>query len=84
MPPPYQVSFKPRALNDLAALPQAGAARVMERLGHLAQGLPADVKKLSQQEPGYRLRSGEWRALFDLDSQQITVYRVLHRREAYR
>ena len=35
--------------------------------------------------PGdFRLRSGDWRALFTVSRDEMTVYRIGHRREVYR
>lgn len=34
--------------------------------------------------PEYRLRVGDWRVLFEVERDKIVIYRILHRREAYR
>lgn len=41
-------------------------------------------KRLTNHYPEYRMRAGEWRALFEVVHNEIIVYRILHRREAYR
>lgn len=43
-----------------------------------------NVKKLTEQ-PGYRLRVGDWRVLYLLDGDRVViqVVRVAHRREVY-
>ena len=35
---------------------------------------------------GYRLRVGDYRVLFTIDdhAKRVTIYRILHRRDAYR
>ena len=45
--------------------------------------LAGDVKRLTNMTPAYRLRVGDYRALFEVDGDRIIVYRVRHRREAY-
>jgi mRNA-degrading endonuclease RelE of RelBE toxin-antitoxin system len=37
-------------------------------------------------DPGYSLRVGVYRILYDIDdaSQTVTIYRIKHRREVYR
>jgi hypothetical protein len=30
------------------------------------------------------MRAGDWRALFEVAQDEVIVYRILHRREAYR
>lgn len=58
--------------------------RVVERLRLLEDNLGGDVKRLTNHYPEYRMRAGDWRALFEVVHNEIIVYRILHRREAYR
>ena len=46
---------------------------------------PLGCEKLSGRE-GYRIRVGEWRAIYRVDDQQrrVDVVRVAHRRDVYR
>jgi mRNA interferase RelE/StbE len=46
--------------------------------------LVGDVKRLTSFTPEYRLRVGDYRVLFEVESNRVVVYRVLHRQEAYR
>ncbi|MBI5444329.1 MAG: type II toxin-antitoxin system RelE/ParE family toxin [Deltaproteobacteria bacterium] len=80
----YEVVVKPRAVKDLAVLSRADAARVVEGIAELGKGLSGDVKRLSNHQPEYRLRVGRYRVLFEVEAENVVVYRVLHRREAYR
>ena len=52
--------------------------------GILPEDLRGDVKHLSNHIPEYRMRVGDWRALFEVADDRVVVYRILHRREAYR
>ena len=79
-----EVRLKPKAGKDLKALPPQDAARVVERLRRLENDLEGDVKKLTNHQPEYRMRAGDWRALFEVAGSQVIVYRIIHRREAYR
>ena len=80
----YRVTLKPRAEKDLKAMPSQDRSRVVERLRRLEDDLAGDVKKLTNHEPEYRMRAGDWRALFEVAGDQIIVYRILRRGEAYR
>jgi mRNA interferase RelE/StbE len=80
----YQVEFKPRALKDLDSIQPEMAQRIVERISHLQNNLESDVKRLTNFTPSYRLRVGDYRALFEVESSRILVYRVVHRREVYR
>ena len=42
------------------------------------------MRPLAGEPEGFRLRAGDWRALFTLSGAEMTVYRIRHRREAYR
>lgn len=49
----------------------------------MANDLAGDVKRLTDFDPEFRLRVGEFRILFDLEGTTIIVRRVKNRREAY-
>lgn len=80
----YQVELKPRAEKDLRALNCSDIGRMAERFLMLEDGLKGDVKRLSNHSPEYRMRSGDYRALFEVVGDKIIVYRILHRKDAYR
>jgi len=80
----YKVELKPRAEKDLKSLSKADIMRIAERLQLLEDGLRGDVKRLSNHAPEYRMRSGNYRALFEVVGDKIIVYRILHRKDAYR
>lgn len=80
----YQIILKPRAEKDLRSLQLQDQKRVVEKLRSASADLQGDIKRLVQFQPSYRLRAGDYRVLFELESDKIIVYRVLHRREAYR
>ena len=80
----YRVELKPKAEKDLKALPQDDRSRVVERLRWLEDGLRGDVKRLSNHFPEYRMRAVDWRVLFEIAEDRVIVYRIRHRREAYR
>ncbi len=82
----YSVRILRRAMADIANLPQADAGRLIRQVDALGENpRPPDTKKL-QGGIGYRLRVGNYRVLYDIDdkTRSVTVYRVKHRREAYR
>lgn len=80
----YAIELKPRAEKDLRAIGRKDRERVIERLRLLAENLGGDVKRLSHFTPEYRMRAGDWRALFEVVGDRVVVYRILHRSEAYR
>lgn len=79
--------IKPPAEKDIRDLPAA----IRERITHAILALretpfPHAAQKLRGLEHHYRLRVGDYRVLYEFDAaaQSITIYRVKHRREAYR
>ena len=77
--------MKPRARKDLRRISKPDAARVVEALEKLEESLTGDVKRLTDFTPEYRLRVGDYRVLFEIEqTNRVVVYRVRHRRDAYR
>ncbi len=50
----------------------------------MSDDLKGDVKRLTNFTPEYRLRVGDFGVLFEIEGETIVIYRVRHRREAYR
>jgi mRNA interferase RelE/StbE len=80
----YEIEFKPRALKDLKALPDSAKRRVIAKIETLRNDLAGDVKRLTNFTPEYRLRVGDYRVLFEVEGHKIIVYRIIHRKDAYR
>jgi mRNA interferase RelE/StbE len=80
----YDIQFKPRARKDIEGLPSRIQARVLAQIEEMSDDLRGDVKRLTDFTPEYRLRIGKYRVLFEIAGKTIIVYRIRHRREAYR
>ena len=81
----YTVGLKPRATKDLRNIHRQDANRIAGALERLEDDLQGDVKRLTNFTPEYRLRVGQYRVLFEVENDnQIVIYRIVHRREAYR
>ncbi|MEX2316658.1 MAG: type II toxin-antitoxin system RelE/ParE family toxin [Pirellulales bacterium] len=80
----YEIEFKPRAFKDLEVLPKATRRRIVVKIEGLAEGLAGDVKRLTNFTPEYRLRVGDYRVLFEVEGDRLVMYRILHRKDAYR
>jgi mRNA interferase RelE/StbE len=80
----YVLEFKPRSLKDLEGIPGQDRRRIFAKIENLANDLAGDVKKLTGMTPEFRLRVGNYRVLFEIDGGRVVIYRVRHRREAYR
>ena len=81
----YTIGLKPRASKDLRRIQKQDASRIVDALERLVDNLFGDVKRLTNFTPEYRLRVGQYRVLFEIENENaIVVYRIVHRREAYR
>jgi mRNA interferase RelE/StbE len=58
--------------------------QIIKAIEAMSVDLKGDVKRLTNFTPEYRLRVGDHRVLFEVENKNIVVYRVRHRREAYR
>ena len=65
----YEIEFKPRAIKDLKAFPESGRKRLVAKIEALQNDLKGDVKKLTNFQPEYRLRVGDFRVLFEVEGE---------------
>ncbi|MES9858463.1 MAG: type II toxin-antitoxin system RelE/ParE family toxin [Sedimenticola sp.] len=79
----YTVALLPKAIKDLKKIPKNDSSKIIGQLEKMENGLTGDIKKLTNFTPEYRLRIGSYRALFEVEENQIVVYRIKHRKEAY-
>lgn len=82
----YEVRLAKKVVKRLARLPGSARRRMGEALAGLEENpRPANAGKLQARE-GYKLRVGDYRALYRIDDAQrrIFVTRVGHRRDVYR
>jgi mRNA interferase RelE/StbE len=80
----YQVELKPTAVKDLKSLHPKDVSKVIARLEALTDDMKGHVKKLTNFTPEYRMRAGNYRALFEVEGDRIIVYRIKHRKDVYR
>lgn len=81
------LTYTRQALKDVKRLPAADNKRLRERLKAYAAAPDApghDVTPYKGTPGDFRLRSGDWRALFTVSGSDMTVYKIGHRREVYR
>jgi mRNA interferase RelE/StbE len=68
-------------------MPKADRERILEALKLVAQDLSVRQSFVTELvgEPGvWRLRKGEWRAVYTIESGDVVVRNVGHRREVYK
>jgi mRNA interferase RelE/StbE len=60
------------------------SVRIVAKVEALQNDLDGDVKRLTNFTPEYRLRVGNYRILFEVEGSTVVIYRVRHRKDAYK
>ena len=84
---PYVIILRPSAKKDLKAIDEPAHGRIIKALRNLANNPATQLrKKLAKTKSAYRIRVGDYRILYEVYHQEseIKVFRIAHRREAYR
>jgi mRNA interferase RelE/StbE len=84
----YSVTFLKQAQRTLLKMPRSEAIRIREKIEQIAREPYAkhnNVTKL-QNRPGYRLRVGDWRVIYDMQDDELIllVIKIASRGEVYR
>jgi mRNA interferase RelE/StbE len=68
-------------------MPQREAGQMMDRLKAIAaaptEQHPSVIAMAGEPAGRFRVRQGEWRAVFRIDGEDVVVDRIGHRREVY-
>lgn len=77
----------PRVIAQFAAMPRADAKRLREKLARIAEnprGQHPAVTPLVGSSGVFRLRQGDWRAVYVIEDGDVIVDRIGNRKEVYR
>ena len=83
----YEVYLEKAAENDLKRLPTTTFHRIIPHIKALAgDPRPAGCRKLTASKNDWRIRTGDYRILYEIDekAKAVRIMRVRHRREVYR
>lgn len=84
----YRIEWTRQSLKDLRKLDKSTSNRIIAGVEVFAETGRGDVKRLTNANGQYRLRIGDWRVRFVINSQGsvqiMAVLRVLPRGQAYR
>ncbi len=82
----YRVALTSSAERELQALPARVVTRIVPRLEVLGDTpRPPGCKKLEGGDNEWRIRIGDYRAVYEIDdtAKPVDVTRIAHRREVY-
>ena len=79
-----KIEIRKSAIKDLKHISEPIKTNIHNKILELTN-FPntSNIKKLTNFEPAYRLRVGDYRILFDVVDEIIMIARVLHRKESY-
>jgi mRNA interferase RelE/StbE len=84
----YKITYTTQAAKSLFKMPRNTAYLIREKLTQIANDPFASIpnaKKL-QDRPGYRLRVGDWRLIYEINKKEVViiVMKIATRGEVYR
>ena len=83
----YKINWKSSSEHDLRKIDKQYIPRILDAIESLADNpFPSQSKKLKDSESGFRLRIGDYRIIYQVDSEkkEIIIYHLRHRKDAYR
>jgi len=76
-----ELIFDKKALKDLDKLPKKTATKILIEINDLKEFPNSkNIKKLVNFKPQYRKRIGDYRVLFEVEKNIITIYRIVPRK----
>jgi mRNA interferase RelE/StbE len=79
-----KIEIRKSAVKDLKKIDHEAKDRLYDKIESLTN-FPdvSNIKKLTNFEPAYRVRVGDYRILFDVNVDVIEIGRILHRKDSY-
>ena len=79
----FELGWKKSAIKDVYHLEKEISSRIFKKVDELKSGFQSkDIKRI-QGENKFRLRVGDYRVLFSLENDLITIWKVGHRKNIY-
>lgn len=82
----YQINWKPSALKEVKLIDRSVIPRILNVIESLSiNPRPAGVRKLQGSKRSYRVRVGDYRIVYEIEDEILTVYivRIRHRKSVY-
>jgi mRNA interferase RelE/StbE len=79
-----KIEIRKSAIKDLKHISEPLKIKIHTKLLELVD-FPdiSNIKRLTNFEPAYNIRVGDYRVLFDVEEETIIIRRVLHRKNSY-
>jgi len=79
----YRILYTDQSEAELLALPSKIQHQIKAKIARLQLGFSGDIKKLKAMDNIYRLRSGNFRILFEVEGPNIVIRTIRDRKDAY-
>jgi len=83
----FEILWKSSSEHDLRKIAHQYIPQIIKAVEGLSEDpFPNNCRKLRESESSYRIRIGDYRVIYQVDSQSkvVTIFHVRHRKEAYR
>jgi len=83
----YKINWKKSAYKELRNIHEEYIPKIIDSVEKLSQNpFPSGVKKLAGSEKTYRLRVGNYRIIYEVEQQGLTIQiiRIRHRKDVYK
>ncbi|MEA3456794.1 MAG: type II toxin-antitoxin system RelE/ParE family toxin [Campylobacterota bacterium] len=79
------IIIRKSAVRDFKKINEPHKSSIKEKIKTL-EDFPSiqNIKQLTNHDPKYRLRVGNYRILFDVTETEVIVSRILHRQKSYK
>ena len=79
----YNIEWKEHALQNIEKLENSIARRIVKKVEELSENpFSKDIKRLKRSND-FRLRVGDYRVIFSIEKEIITILKVGHRKKIY-
>lgn len=79
----YRSFYTKQSEAELLAFPPKVQRQIKAKIARLQGGISGDIKKLNAADNIYRLRSGDFRILFEIEGPSLVIRTIRDRKEAY-
>lgn len=83
----FKIDSKGSLGHDLKRIDKQYIPRILDAIEGLAENpFPVQSKKMKGSESSYRLRVGDYRVIYQVDTENkvVTIYHARHRKEVYK
>ena len=79
----YGIFYTKQSEAELLAFPPKIQRQIKAKIARLQGGFSGDIKKLNASDNVYRLRSGDFRIMFEIEGANLVIRTIRDRKEAY-